>query len=205
MYQCIDAMGGDATQLITMHCCRNRPAFLGSYASPSVCPSVWVCESYIAHHLVGTGLCCKPPTCVVHHRPALCTMQCCQSQCLWLESNSLDQNLYLLNKGHMGQSQRSHWSRSYKDAKQRQVGSQKHQVASLWMRFFKKGVFESGVFTGPTGFQNRTSGLTSMTKLFTESELIPAHTLRYIDVVFMLWGYVKMTFGFMLVCLVLFT
>ncbi len=22
------------------------------------------------HHLVGTGLCCAPPTCVVHHQPA---------------------------------------------------------------------------------------------------------------------------------------
>ncbi len=31
----------------------------------------------------------------------------------------------------MGQGQRSHWSRSYKDLKQRQVGSQQHQVASL--------------------------------------------------------------------------
>ena len=30
-------------------------------------------ETYVVHYLVGTGLCCAPPTCV-HHRPALCTM-----------------------------------------------------------------------------------------------------------------------------------
>ncbi len=28
----------------------------------SVCPSVWVCETYVVHHLVGTGLCCSAPT-----------------------------------------------------------------------------------------------------------------------------------------------
>ncbi len=32
-------------------------------------------------------------------------------------------------KGHMGLGQRSHWSRSNKDPKQRQVGSQQRQVA----------------------------------------------------------------------------
>ena len=26
------------------------------------------------HHLVSTGLRCAPPTCLVHHQPALCTM-----------------------------------------------------------------------------------------------------------------------------------
>ncbi len=31
----------------------------------------------------------------------------------------------------MGQGQRSHWSRSYKDPKQRQVGSHQRQVASF--------------------------------------------------------------------------
>ncbi len=34
-------------------------------------------------------------------------------------------------KGHMGQGQRSHRSRSNKDSKQRQVGSHQRQVASL--------------------------------------------------------------------------
>ena len=34
-------------------------------------------------------------------------------------------------KGHMGQGQRSHWSRSYKDPKQKQVGSQQCHVASF--------------------------------------------------------------------------
>ncbi len=42
-------------------------------ASLSVCLSVWVCESYFLHHLPGTGVCCAPLTCVVHHR-ALCIM-----------------------------------------------------------------------------------------------------------------------------------
>ena len=28
---------------------------------------MWVCESYVVHHLVGTGLRCAPPTCVVHY------------------------------------------------------------------------------------------------------------------------------------------
>ena len=32
---------------------------------------------------------------------------------------------------HMGQGQRSHWSRLNKDSKQRQVGSQQRQVASF--------------------------------------------------------------------------
>ena len=48
--------------------------------------SVWVCETYIVHYLVSTGLPCAPLTCVVHHQPALCTMvhkgDPCQSQCL---------------------------------------------------------------------------------------------------------------------------
>ena len=34
-------------------------------------------------------------------------------------------------KGNMGQGQRSHWSKSYKDAKQRQMGSQERQAVSF--------------------------------------------------------------------------
>ena len=37
-------------------------------------PSVLVCETYVVNHLVGTRLRCAPPTCVLHHRAALCTM-----------------------------------------------------------------------------------------------------------------------------------
>ncbi len=33
----------------------------------TLCLSVWVCGSYVVHHLNGTGLRCAPPTCVVHH------------------------------------------------------------------------------------------------------------------------------------------
>ncbi len=36
--------------------------------------SVCVCESYVVHHLVSTGLCCAPSACVVHHQPLVCTM-----------------------------------------------------------------------------------------------------------------------------------
>ncbi len=38
----------------------------------SIFPGLW---DLVVHHLNGTGLhvCCAPPTCVVHHRPALCT------------------------------------------------------------------------------------------------------------------------------------
>ena len=39
-----------------------------------VCLSIWVCESYVEHHLNGTELHCAPSTCIVHHRPASCTM-----------------------------------------------------------------------------------------------------------------------------------
>ena len=35
---------------------------------------MWIFGSYLEHHFVGTELCCAPSTCVVHHRPALCTM-----------------------------------------------------------------------------------------------------------------------------------
>ena len=35
-----------------------------------VCLCIWVCETYVVHHFVGTGLCCAPPTCIVHHWPA---------------------------------------------------------------------------------------------------------------------------------------
>ncbi len=39
------------------------------------CLSVWVCGTYITsmHHFVGTGLRCAPSTCIVYHRPAVCT------------------------------------------------------------------------------------------------------------------------------------
>ncbi len=40
----------------------------------SLCLSVGVCESYIVHHLVSTGIRCELPGCVVHHQAALCTM-----------------------------------------------------------------------------------------------------------------------------------
>ena len=43
----------------------------------SVCPSVWVCESYVVHHLVGTELGCAP------------LMACCQSQCLSVHLQTL--------------------------------------------------------------------------------------------------------------------
>ncbi len=35
--------------------------------SLSVCLPALVCESYVVHHLVSTGLRCAPPGCVVHH------------------------------------------------------------------------------------------------------------------------------------------
>ena len=41
---------------------------------PSVGLSVWVCGSYVVHHLVSTGLHCAPLTYIVHHQAALCTM-----------------------------------------------------------------------------------------------------------------------------------
>ncbi len=35
---------------------------------PFVCLCVWVCESCVLHHFVGTGLRCAPlTTCAVHH------------------------------------------------------------------------------------------------------------------------------------------
>ena len=39
-----------------------------------VCISVWVCETYVVHHLVSAGLSCASSNCVVHHQPVLCTM-----------------------------------------------------------------------------------------------------------------------------------
>ncbi len=33
--------------------------------SDSVCG--WVCDTYVVHHLVGTGLRCAPPSCIVHN------------------------------------------------------------------------------------------------------------------------------------------
>ena len=34
----------------------------------------WVCGTYVVHHFNGLELPCAPSTCIVHHRPALCTM-----------------------------------------------------------------------------------------------------------------------------------
>ena len=51
-----------------------------------------------------------------------------------LETNKDSMDIWLTNikvQGHMGQGQRSHRSRSNKDPKQRQVGSQQRQIASL--------------------------------------------------------------------------
>ncbi len=66
-----------------------EPAGLSKFAQCSLmyrCLSVWVCESYVVHHLVGTGLYCAPPTCVVHHRAALCTMVHKGDLCSWEET-----------------------------------------------------------------------------------------------------------------------
>ncbi len=38
---------------------------MSSFSERSVCMSVWVCETYVVHHLVGTGLCCAPPSCAL--------------------------------------------------------------------------------------------------------------------------------------------
>ena len=35
----------------------------GSIYLPGICLFIWVCESYIVHHLLGIGLCCAPLTC----------------------------------------------------------------------------------------------------------------------------------------------
>ena len=34
---------------------------------PSICPSIWICEIYVVHHLTSKGLRCAPSTCAVHH------------------------------------------------------------------------------------------------------------------------------------------
>ena len=39
-----------------------------------LCACVWICETCVVHHFIGTGLHCAPATCVEHHRPALGTM-----------------------------------------------------------------------------------------------------------------------------------
>ncbi len=46
-------------------------------SDPFVCLSIWDCETYVVHHLVSTGLCCAPSTCIVHHQPALYTWKNC--------------------------------------------------------------------------------------------------------------------------------
>ena len=59
------------SSLVSGRCYKNSP----------VCVSVWVCWTYVVHHIVGKGLHCAPPTCIVHHQPCivhhwpmLCTM-----------------------------------------------------------------------------------------------------------------------------------
>ena len=49
----------------------------------SVRLSYWVCENYVVHYLNGAGLRWSPPTCTVHHWPALCTMVHKGGLCLW--------------------------------------------------------------------------------------------------------------------------
>ena len=39
-------------------------------------------HSVVLHHFMGTGLRCVPPTCIVHHIHALCTMVCKRYLCL---------------------------------------------------------------------------------------------------------------------------
>ena len=41
----------------------------------SIGPSVWVCGSFVVHHFCGTGLCCVPLTCIVHHQTQFCTIE----------------------------------------------------------------------------------------------------------------------------------
>ncbi len=58
-----------------------RPQSKGENTFGSIClsvrPSVWVCVTYVVHHLVGTRLHCALATCVVQHWAALWTMSFC--------------------------------------------------------------------------------------------------------------------------------
>ena len=60
-----------------MFCYILRPGYRNGPFYMSVCVSLWVCESYVVHHLMGTGLHCTPLACVVHHWAALCTAELC--------------------------------------------------------------------------------------------------------------------------------
>ena len=62
-------------------CAMLRPCFLPPASAvevidsvPLFCLSAWVCKCHVVHHLNSTGQRCAPPTCVVHHQPALCIM-----------------------------------------------------------------------------------------------------------------------------------
>ena len=59
-----------------------------------VCVGVWVCETYVVHYLNGTGLCCAPPTCVVHHWPVLCTMEHKGDLCRVFGASGLTANIH---------------------------------------------------------------------------------------------------------------
>ncbi len=67
---------------------------VGSYASLSVCLSVWSCETHVVHHLNGIGLHCASRTCLSVWPPHDAVVGCRS------------------RKGHMGQGQRSHGSKS---------------------------------------------------------------------------------------------
>ena len=80
----------------------------------SVCLSVLVSGTYVVHHFNGTEL----------RKPAP------KRRC------------YIKVKGQVGQGQRSHWSKSNKEPKQRQVRSQQRQVASFKFESKILGLFE---------------------------------------------------------------
>ncbi len=68
---------GIQTELISSD---NFPTFTSSLAveliqsDTCVHLCIWVCVTYIVHHFNGTELSCAPSTCIVHQRPALCTI-----------------------------------------------------------------------------------------------------------------------------------
>ncbi len=79
------------------------------------------------HHLVSTGLLCAPLTCVVHHRPALCTMVC-----VCLMSNQFTGEVPTVKvKCYTGQGQSNVGRSKKRGSNQKQVGSHHCQVASL--------------------------------------------------------------------------
>ncbi len=58
---------GEQIELIkTVPCaCARLCVHVLGFVSAMLCTTSWV-QDYVVHHLVGTGLCCAPPTCVVH-------------------------------------------------------------------------------------------------------------------------------------------